>query len=63
MYLFGHTRGTLVFSKLQGLQYYFPENFSCNLTFYETGWFFPIPLPIIFLDSKILGFLFLRRIA
>ena len=50
MYLFGHTRGTLVFSKLQGLQYYFPENFSCNLTFYETVRFFLIPLPIIFLD-------------
>ena len=24
-----------VFSKLQGLQYYFPENFRCNFKFYE----------------------------
>ena len=29
-------KGTWVFSKLQGLQYYFPENFRCNLTFYES---------------------------
>ena len=34
--LFGHPRGTWGFSKLQGLQYYFPENFRCNLTFYES---------------------------
>ena len=25
----------LVFSKLQGLQYYFSENFRSNITFYE----------------------------
>ena len=36
VYLFGHPRRTWVFSKLQGLQYYFPENFRCNLTFYES---------------------------
>ena len=35
-YLFGHPRGTLVFSKLQGFQYYFPENFRSNLTYYES---------------------------
>ena len=28
--------GTWVFSKLQGLQYYFSENFRCNLKFYES---------------------------
>ena len=28
-------RGTWVFSKLQGLQYYFPENISSNLTYYQ----------------------------
>ena len=28
--------GSWVFSKLQGLQYYFPENFGCNLTYYES---------------------------
>ena len=32
--MFGHSRGTWVFPKLQGRQYYFPENFRCNLTFY-----------------------------
>ena len=25
-----------LFSKLQGLQYYFPDNFRCNLKFYES---------------------------
>ena len=33
---FGHSRATDVFSKLQGLQYYFPDNFRCNLKFYES---------------------------
>ena len=36
-YLFGHPRGTSVFSKLQGLQNYFPKTFRCNLSFYECG--------------------------
>ena len=35
-YLLGHLRGAWVFSKLQGLLYYFLENFSCNLTYYES---------------------------
>jgi len=35
LYLFGHPRATLVFSKLQGLQYYFPETFRCSLKIYE----------------------------
>ena len=36
LYLFGHPRATLVFSKLQGIQYHFPENFSCNLKLYDS---------------------------
>ena len=35
MYLFGLAMVTWVFSKLQGLQYYFPENSRCNLKLYE----------------------------
>ena len=31
---------TWIFSKLPGLQYYFPENFRCNLKFYEGENFF-----------------------
>ena len=34
LYLFCHPGGTWVFSKLQGLQYYFPENLRSNLTYY-----------------------------
>ena len=29
-------QGELNFSKLQGLQYYFPQNFRCKLLFYES---------------------------
>ena len=36
MYLFGRSKGTWVFSKLPGLKNYFPENFRCKLTFYES---------------------------
>ena len=36
MYLFGLPMVTRVFSKLQGLQYYFPENSRCNLKLYES---------------------------
>ena len=32
--VFGHSRGTWVL-KLRGIQNYFPENFRCNLTYYE----------------------------
>ena len=35
-YQFGHPRGTWIFTKLQGIQYYFAENFRCNLTYYES---------------------------
>ena len=30
------TRATWVFSKLQGFLYYFPENFRCSFTYYES---------------------------
>ena len=51
--LFGHPRATRVFPKLQGLQYYFPENFSCNLKFYESDSFPDSSLHRIF-DSDFL---------
>ena len=35
-YLFVHPRAAWVFSKLQGLQHYFSEHFSCNLEFYQS---------------------------
>ena len=38
-----------LFLKLQGLQSYFPENFRCNLTNYESE-IFLIPLSITFLN-------------
>ena len=45
------------FRNYNGLQYYFPENFRCNLAHYEKEMFL-IPLSITFLNQKILGFLF-----
>ena len=30
---------SVIFSKVQGLQYYFPENFKCKLKFYESEHF------------------------
>ena len=54
LYLFGHPRGTRVFSKLQGLQHYLPENLRYNLTYYDSENF----SDFIFLNPKILGFLF-----
>ena len=47
---------TWVFSKLQGLQYYFPENFRCNLKFYKKeifsdSFFNRISIPKIFAFS------------
>ena len=47
LYLFGHPRATLV----QGLQYYFPENFSWNLKFYLSDSFSDSSLRRIF-DSE-----------
>jgi len=46
------------FFNLQGLQYYFAENFRCNLEFCESENFFLVTLSIAFSNTKILGFLF-----
>ena len=62
LHLFYHPKTAEDFSKLLGLQYYFPENFRCNLTFYKVT-IFLLPLFIAFLNRKILGFLFLRKIT
>ena len=45
---------------LQGLQYYFPENFRCNLTYFESE-IILIPLSITFSNLKIFGFLFCKK--
>ena len=50
-----------LFETSTGLQY-FPEKFRCNLKFYESD-FFLIPLSTTFSIPKILGFLFLRKMA
>ena len=55
---------TWAFSKLQGIQYDFPENFRCNLSFNESENFSDSSFhDILFLNPKILGFFFLRKIA
>ena len=52
------------FLKLQGLQYYFPKNFRCNVKFYKSKNFSDSSLHhIIFRIRKILGFHFLWTIA
>ena len=61
--VFGHPRRTWIFSKLQGLQHYYSENFRCNLTFYEREKFSVFLSPLHFLNPNILGFLFLRKIV
>ena len=45
---------------LQGLQYYFPENFRCNLTYCESENFSDSSLHHI-LESETLGFLFCKK--
>ena len=47
-------------SKLQGLQYYFSENFRCNLTFYESENFFDLFLHHI-LESENFRFPFSKK--
>ena len=59
MCLFGHPRETWVFSKLQGFQYYFPENFRSNSTYYERDDF--SDSSITFSIPKILGFLLWKK--
>ena len=46
------------FSKIYGFQYYFPENFWCNLSHYESINFFRFLSQSLILNLKILGFLF-----
>ena len=47
---------SVIFSKLQGLQYYFPENFRCKLKFFESDHFSDSSLHRPALEnSKILG--------
>ena len=48
LYLFGHPRATWFFSKLQQPQYYFPQNFKCNLKCYESKNFSDSSLQRIF---------------
>ena len=50
---FGHPRGLWVFSKLQGLQTYFPKNFRCNLSFYESEQFSDSSLNHIFESENV----------
>ena len=49
-----------MFSKLQGLQYYFAENFKCNLTFYESEDFSDFSVHNI-LESKNFRFPFSKK--
>ena len=46
-----------------GSQYYFPENFRCNLKFYKLGSFSDSSLHRIFKSEKNLGFLFGQKIV
>ena len=57
---FCHPRGISVFSKLQGLQYFFFENFKCILTFYESKNFFDSSLHHI-LESENFRFRFSKK--
>ena len=51
-YLFGHLRGTCVFSKLLGLQNYFPKSLDAIYRFTNVR-IFLIPISITFLNPKI----------
>ena len=64
LYLFGHPRGTWVFSKLQGLRIIFPKIVAAILKIVALRkWeFFDSPLHRISIP-KILGLLLLRKIA
>ena len=48
IYIYSVDLGERESSKLQGLQYYFPENFRCNLTYYISENFPDSPLHHIF---------------
>ena len=51
------------FPNYMGSQYYFPENFRCNLKFYKLGSFSDSSLHRIFKSEKNLGFLFRQKIV
>ena len=57
---FGRPRATWVFSKLQGLRYYFPQSFRCNFKFYRNENFSDSPLHRIF-ESDNFRFPFSRK--
>ena len=61
--VFGHSRGTWVFSKFRGIQDYFPENFRCNLTYYEADKFSDFFFHHIFESDNFRIPLYLRKIA
>ena len=54
------SQGNLSLSKLQGLQYYFPENFRCNLKYYEMEKFSDSSLHHIF-ESENFGLPFFTK--
>ena len=48
---------------LKGRQYYFSENFGCDLMFYESEIFFLNPLSVAFLNPKTFTFPFSTKIS
>ena len=48
---------SVIVEELETFRNYFPENFTCNFTYYESE-NFSVPSLLAFLNSKIEGFLF-----
>ena len=48
---------SVIIEELETFRNYFPENFRCNFTYYESE-NFSVPSLLAFLNSKIEGFLF-----
>ena len=48
---------SVIVEELETFRNYFPENFRCNFTYYESE-NFSVPSLLAFLNSKIEGFLF-----
>ena len=48
---------SVIIGELESFRNYFPENFRCNFTYYESE-NFSVPSLLAFLNSKIEGFLF-----
>ena len=53
---------SVIVEELETFRNYFPENFRCNFTYYESE-NFSVPSLLAFLNSKIEGFLFLLKKA